>query len=107
VVYDDLSRQGFGVRGNSTLLRFESRQQLDCLTAMLGTCIKVGLRKKQPGIGEKNRVEDGDILNIVGAYNDAATIWELPTKCDGIDLICTIDRLRNHHLRLVQYDMEV
>jgi hypothetical protein len=67
---------------------------------MLGTAITVGIRKKQPKVGASSKVEEGDILNIVGGYDDVEQQFIISTFRNGIDLICTIDHLLNHHLMI-------
>lgn len=104
IIYYDLMRQSFQMKGEEIVLRFETKQQLYVLSSIVGVCCYVGVRKKRPPIRESRNICYYDTLNAVPGSDSIEFPVNHFTVLPGIDLIHYSDQYkRNEFFVKVRY----
>jgi len=71
----------------STLLRFETEDELRCLSTVLGELVTVEVRKRRPKYGVVESLHLNDVMNVVAGSEVREEPFRIRTAKQGIDFI--------------------
>jgi hypothetical protein len=79
----------------STMIRFETEDELHCLSSVLGELVTVDVRKRRPRYGVVESLHLNDVINIIAGSAEREVPFKNRTNQQGVDLIYDgTDRVR-------------